>query len=237
MLAAVCGRFSMYEDTRRLADRFGVDEVVVDDVRARWNVAPSQPVVTIASSRDGRTRRMGEMRWGLVPFWAKDPSIGNRMINARAETLASSRAFAAAFETRRCIVPASGFYEWQRVEAGPGHRASRKPFYVHTADGEPLALAGLWEVWHDAEGRALRSCTVITTEPNALLAPVHDRMPAILAEGSWDRWLAPRPLTVEEHAAMLGPAPAGLLVLTEVGTEVNSPKNDGPGLVEPVDGS
>ena len=226
----------MYEDKRRLADRFHVDEVVPDDIPARWNVAPTQPVVTIASSRDGKTRRLGEMRWGLVPLWAKDPTIGNRMINARAETLSSSRAFHKAFETRRCIVPASGFYEWQKVEAGPGHRATRRPFHIRTQGGEPLALAGLWEVWYDAEDRPLRTCTVITTEPNALLAPIHDRMPVVLSEGSWDRWLAPEPLTGEEQAAMLGPAPDGLLVLTEVGTRVNSPKNEGPELIEPADG-
>lgn len=232
----VCGRFSMYEDRDHLAERFHVDETVLDDIPPRWNIAPTQPVVTIATSRDGRTRRLGEMRWGLVPSWAKDPSIANRMINARAEKLSSSKAFAKALETRRCIIPASGFYEWQKVEAAPGRRPKRKPFYVHTKDGEPLALAGLWEVWYDAEDKPMRSCTIITTEPNALLAPIHDRMPVILSEGSWDRWLAPEPLTEKQRGAMLRPAARGLLALTEVSTMVNSPENDGPKLVEPVAG-
>ncbi len=202
----MCGRFSLYEDKASLADRFGVDEVVPDGIPPRWNVAPTQPVVTIAPSRDGKRRRLGEMRWGLVPSWAKDPTIANRMINARAETLSTNNAFAKAFETRRCIIPASGFYEWQRLEAGPGRRAKRQPFYIHSKDARPLALAGLWEVWYDAEDKPLRTCTIITTEPNALLASVHDRMPVILSEESWDRWLAPEPLTKTEAATMLGPA-------------------------------
>jgi putative SOS response-associated peptidase YedK len=224
----------MYEDKRDLADRFHVDEMVLADIPPRWNVAPTQPVVTIASSRDGKTRRLGEMRWGLVPNWAKDPTIGNRMINARADKLRTSTAFAKAFETRRCIIPASGFYEWQKLEAGPGRKVARKPFYVHTKDGSPLALAGLWEVWYDAEDKPLRSCTIITTEPNAVVAPIHDRMPVVLPEGAWDRWLRPEPLTDKQQTDMLGPAPRRLLMLTEVGSAVNSPANDGPELVEPV---
>jgi putative SOS response-associated peptidase YedK len=232
----MCGRFSMYEDKDRLADYFQVDEVVLDDITPRWNVAPTQPVVTIATSRDGETRRLGEMRWGLVPSWAKDPSIGNRMINARADKLASSKAFAKALETRRCIIPASGFYEWQKVDAGPGRRARRRPFYVHAKGDEPLALAGLWEVWYDAEDKPMRSCTIITTDPNALLAPIHDRMPVVLSERYWNRWLAPEPLTDKQRKAMLEPAPRGLLTLTEVSTQVNSPENDGPELIEPVAG-
>jgi putative SOS response-associated peptidase YedK len=224
----------MYEDKQDLADRFEVDEVVLADVPPRWNVAPTQPVVTIASSRDGQTRRLGAMRWGLVPNWAKDPTSGNRMINARADTLRTSKAFAKAFLTRRCIIPASGFYEWQKIDAGPGRRPTRRPFYVHTGDGQPLALAGLWEVWYDAEDRPLRSCTIITTEPNDVVASVHDRMPVVLARETWDRWLAPEALTDAEGAAMLAPAPADLLLLTEVSSAVNSPANDGPELVEPV---
>jgi putative SOS response-associated peptidase YedK len=231
----MCGRFSMSEPKHHLADRFHVDEVVPDDFPPRWNVAPTQPVATIATSRDGQTRRLGEMRWGLVPSWAKDPAIGNRMINARADRLATNRAFAKAFATRRCIIPASGFYEWQKLEAAPGRRATRQPFFIHAKDAEPLALAGLWEIWHDAEDKPLRTCTIITTEPNDVLAPIHDRMPVLLSEAFWDRWLAPEPLSEDEATAMLGPAPDELLVLTRVGDQVNSPKNDGPELVEPVD--
>ena len=192
MLAVMCGRFSLYEDKASLVERFHVDEVVPDDFPPRWNVAPTQPVVTIASSRDGHTRRLGEMRWGLVPSWAKDPTIGNRMINARAETLTSSNAFRRAFETRRCIIPASGFYEWPKLDAEPGRRPKRTPFNVHTKDGEPLVLAGLWEVWHDAEDKPLHTCTIITTEPNTLLASAPRQDAGHLGRGDLGPLVGPR---------------------------------------------
>jgi putative SOS response-associated peptidase YedK len=228
----VSGRFSLYEETRRLADRFRVDEVTIDDVPARWNVAPTQPVLVVATSRDGRNRRLGQMRWGLVPTWARDPSIGNRLINARGESLHESRAFAKAYATRRCLVPASGFYEWQDVEHSTG-RSRRRPFHIHGRDGAPLALGGLWEVWRDAEGKALRTCTIVTTGPNALLVPIHGRMPVVLGEHLWDRWLAPEPLCEDDRTVMLAPAPDGLLVATPVGVGVNDPRNEGPELIEP----
>jgi putative SOS response-associated peptidase YedK len=230
----MCGRFSLYEPTDRLVDRFSVDEVVAEEIRPRWNVAPSQPVLAVNSSKDGEIRRLGTLRWGLVPWWADDPSIGNRLINARAETLSIRRAFRSAFERRRCLIPANGFYEWKQLE-GPGRRRARhQPFYIHSVDGSPLALGGLWEVWHDAEGRSLHTCTIITTEPNAAVAAVHDRMPLLVPAGSWDRWLAPEPLADREQATLLAPASDGLLVLDPVSTMVNSPRNEGPELIEPV---
>jgi putative SOS response-associated peptidase YedK len=230
----MCGRFSLYEPVEDLVERFAVDEVVTDEVVPRWNVAPSQGVLAVASSSDGSTRRLGTFRWGLVPSWAKDPSIGNRMVNARAETVAVSGAFRSAFQRRRCLLPASGFYEWQRREVAGARRPARRPFYLHAADGSPLALAGLWEVWHDAEGGALRTCTVITTRPNATLAPIHDRMPVIVPPSGWDRWLEPEPLRPDEREELLVPAPDDLLVADPVGDRVNSPRNDGPDLVTPV---
>jgi putative SOS response-associated peptidase YedK len=226
----VCGRFSLYESTSRLAERFSVDEVTTEDLPARWNVAPTQPVLAVASSKDGSTRRLGTLRWGLVPWWAKDPSIGSRFINARSETLLTSRAFRSAVETRRCLIPANGFYEWQKLEDLGGRKHSQ-PFYLHAADESPLALAGLWEIWRDAEGQALRTCTIITTKPNSTVAAVHDRMPVILDRQFWDRWLYPEPLTPEELEAMTLPAPEGELILDRVATLVNNVKNEGPELI------
>jgi putative SOS response-associated peptidase YedK len=226
----VCGRFSLYESTSRLAERFSVDEVTTEDLPARWNVAPTQPVLAVASSKDGSTRRLGTLRWGLVPWWAKDPSIGSRFINARSETLLTSRAFRSAVETRRCLIPANGFYEWQKLEDLGGRKRSQ-PFYLHAADESPLALAGLWEIWRDAEGHALRTCTIITTKPNSTVAAVHDRMPVILDRQFWDRWLYPEPLTGEELEAMTLPAPEGELILDRVATLVNNVKNEGPELI------
>lgn len=230
----MCGRFSLYEPTPDLLEWFGVDEVTAEEIGPRWNVAPTQPVLAVATSRDGTTRRLGALRWGLVPFWAKDPSIGNRLINARAETLTTSRAFRSAFERRRCLIPASGFYEWERREVPGQRRPRRQPFYLRAIDGEPLAMAGLWEVWHDAEGGSLRTCTVITTASNATVAPVHDRMPLLLLPSAWDRWLAPEPLTAGERDSLLVPAPDELLELYPVADLVNDPRHDGPALVEPV---
>jgi putative SOS response-associated peptidase YedK len=230
----VCGRFSLHDPVPDLVAEFAIDEVRVDDPLPHWNIAPTQPVLAVATSRDGSSRRLGELRWGLVPWWADDPSIGNRLINARAETLRTSRAFRAAFERRRCLIPASGFFEWQRVEGATGRRGARRPFYVHAADGTTLALGGLWEVWHDAEGRSLRTCTIVTTAPNRTVAPVHDRMPLVLPTAAWDRWLAPSALSDDEAARFLTPAPDDLLSLYPVSDRVNSPKEDSPELIEPL---
>jgi putative SOS response-associated peptidase YedK len=225
----MCGRFSQFSSVNDLVSTFSVDESLVDDeVRPRWNVAPTQQVLVVAASSDGATRRLGTMRWGLVPSWAKDPSIGNRMINARADKVASSGAFRSAFRRRRCIVPADGFYEWHKQVDEHGKKAPSIPFHIHAADRAPLALAGLWEVWRDAEGTPMRSFTIITIDPNTPMAKIHDRMPVILDPADWDRWLSPEPLDDEEQAAMLCPAPDELLLLDHVSTKVNNTRNEGP---------
>ncbi|MDA8392468.1 MAG: SOS response-associated peptidase [Actinomycetota bacterium] len=266
----MCGRFALHEPVEDLVARFSVDQVGpgVDREGPRWNVAPTQPVLVVSSGRDGQERRLWAPRWGLVPSWAPDPSVGNRMINARAETLGTSRAFRRAFASRRCLIPASGFYEWRKAggadrtgpagHAGSGGRTAplqtgsretrsgatrsrsgtrggaRQPFYVHSADGSPLALAGLWEVWHDAEEKPLYSCTIVTTAASSDLDQVHDRMPLVLPPEMWNRWLGPGPLNETEAAQLLAPPAPCLLVLQEVGSRVNSPANDGPDLIEPV---
>lgn len=232
----MCGRFTLDEPQEDLVERFAVTEVEpAVEVRPSWNIAPTQSIVAVTSDKEGVTRRLSSLRWGLVPWWAKDPAIGNRMVNARAETLAESRAYRSAFEKRRCLIPASGFYEWQKLDRSGGKRARSQPYYAQPADGSVLALAGLWESWHgDEDGDVLRTCTIITTGPNAALSAIHDRMPVILASDSWSRWLHPSPLDEEERTGLLVPAPEGLLVVSPVGEGVNKARNDGPELVEPV---
>jgi putative SOS response-associated peptidase YedK len=227
----MCGRFVQTSSTRTLAEHFDVDEVVVDDEPApSWNVAPRADVLTIVDKES--VRRLAPMRWGLVPPWAENPGIGDRMINARAETVLEKPAFRTAIERRRCIVPADGFYEWERV----GSR--KQPMYIRARSGTPLAFAGLWAVWRDAavpDGPWLRSCTIVTTDANATVAPVHDRMPVMLDRDAWDRWLD-RDLTDGEAVVdLLRPAPDDLLELWPVSPRVNSARNDDERLIERED--
>jgi putative SOS response-associated peptidase YedK len=228
----VCGRFSLYDPSDRVARAFAVDEIASGEPEARFNVAPSQQILSIVSSRDGETRRLGTLKWGLVPSWAKDRSIGNRLINARAETVGSASSFRRAFERRRCLVPANGFFEWfhdPEVKRGRG-----RPFFARPGDDLLLGLGGIWEVWHGPGDEILRTVAIITTIANDDLAPVHDRMPVIVERDDWSRWLAPEPLEVAEAGRLLRSAPPGRLALVEVADLVNDPKNDLPALLDPV---
>ncbi len=224
----MCGRFVQTASTAQLVDRFHVDELALDDpVAPSWNVAPRADVLTIVD-QDG-VRRMGRMRWGLVPSWAPDPSIGDRMINARAESVREKPAFRPAFERRRCIIPADGFYEWR---AGPGAR--RQPMFIGPRDGGSLAFAGLWEVWRDPDAPDaawLRTCAVVTTAANAVVAPIHDRMPVMLGATEWSDWLARDDADLAHLATLLDPAPDDLLTTWPVSTRVNSARNDDASLV------
>ena len=196
-----------------------------------WNVAPTQPVYVAATASDGR-RKLRALRWGLVPSWAKDPRIGSKLINARAETLAGRPAFRSLVGSRRGLFPVSGFYEWRR--AAQGTKAPKQPFYFCRADGEPLVFAALWDIWRDAEGQPWRTCTVVTCAANATMAPVHNRMPVVLPRQAWDEWLAPGPLGPGRLGELLVPAPDDLLEAYAVGVAVNSARNNGPELIQPV---
>jgi putative SOS response-associated peptidase YedK len=229
----MCGRYTLSASQDEIAEQFGVDDVVAGEAPPRYNVAPSQLVFAVAASADGSRRRLGELQWGLVPSWATDPSIGNRLVNARAETAATRPAFRGAFARRRCLLPASGYYEWQAGTAGGGARR-RIPFYFRRRDGRLLAIGGLWEVWHGPEDRTLRTCTILTTAANELGATVHDRMPVLVPEELWGPWLAPGPLDEAEREAAVAPVPDDLLVAVRVADRVNDPRNDGKELVEPV---
>jgi putative SOS response-associated peptidase YedK len=245
----MCGRFVSASSPALLAERFAVDEVTFDDDEPHYNVAP-RAIVPVVRERGGEHphRALSGLRWGLVPSWAKDPAVGDRQINARAETLTTKPAFKRAFERRRCIVPADGFYEWQAVTAPggkPSGKARKQPYFVHRRDGEPMAFAGLWEVWKAPEGFApidgmddegwLRTCLIVTTRANDSLAPIHDRMPVLLPGSAWDRWLDRDEQDVAALEALLVPAPDAWLEVYPVGTLVSDARNEGPELVRPVD--
>ena len=227
----MCGRYTSRTPAADLAAYFGVDEVVAPDLGARFNVAPTDETYAVAESSDGR--RLGTFRWGLVPFWAKDVKVGAKMINARAEGLVDKPAFRRPFERRRCIIPADGFYEWERVSA-----KRKQPWYITRADGKPMAFAGLWESWRPVKGSdegKIRSCVIITGEPNEAVARLHDRMPVMLPPEVWDVWLDPANDDVVSLQGLLVPAPSELLELVPVSTAVNTVTNDGPELIEPID--
>jgi putative SOS response-associated peptidase YedK len=256
----MCGRFVIAASPQLLADRFAVDEVQFDEHAPDFNVTPRAmvPIVRDRPARDDRPeqRVLSLVRWGLVPSWAEDPSIGDRLINARSETVATTRSYTTAFRKRRCIVPADAFYEWTsrtRESSAPrrdtpprpggarGKQAPRQPYLVHRRDGEPMALAGLWEIWrdervsdHDAPDAWLRTCTIITTSANRLLDPIHERMPVMLPRDAWDVWLDPTNRDVGALGTLLVPAPDELLEVYPVSTRVNKPDNNDASLVEPV---
>lgn len=234
----MCGRYVSATPPDQVAAYFGAEPPAEGAASGPWeanfNVAPTTGVLVVRD--DGAVRHLETMRWGLVPFWAKDPSIGSRMINARAETVAEKPAFRSALRKKRCIVPADGFYEWKKA-AGGGAKAPKQPMYIHRVDGEPLAFAGLWEVWRDPSDpdRELHTCTVLTTSANATMRPVHDRMPVILPPSAWDAWLDPAPAETDALLRHLVPAPDSLLTLHPVSTAVNNVRNRGPHLLDPVD--
>lgn len=218
----MCGRYSLRPiDPAQLRARFPVGETAVLEP-PHYNIAPGTDVLTVTTDAEGRPR--GErLRWGLVPGWAKDTRGGARMINARAETLRERSAFRFAFERFRCLIPADGFYEWQPI---PGERR-KQPVHVTRADGALFAFAGLWSVWHRGAPEELRSCTIITTAANALVAPVHDRMPVILPPQAEDAWLC-RETPPEELDRLLVGLTAREMALRPVGPAVNDARYDGP---------
>jgi len=195
-------------------------------MRARYNIAPMQDVPIIRRGPTG-LRELVEVRWGLVPRWAKDPAIGNRMINARAETLAEKPSFRTALKRHRCLLPADGFYEWKQTPSG-----GKQPIHIGMKDGAPFAFAGLFERWLSPAGEVLDTCTIITTQSNALLAPLHDRMPVIVAPDAFDRWLD---VANEDTAELFTPYPAEAMTYYPVSPRVNSVRNDDAKLIVRVD--
>lgn len=225
----MCGRTTATMSRYQAAEVLEVDVVDAPELPPSWNVAPTQPVYVAAVASDGR-RKLRAQRWGLVPNWAKDPRVGSKLINARAETLSSRPAFREAARRRRGLAVFDGFYEWRRA----GGRGKSQPYYFRRADGKPLTFAVIWDVWWDGEGQPLRSCSIITTSANGTMAPVHNRMPVILGPEHWDEWLRPAVLPPARLGTLLVPAPDDLLTAYPVGTAVNNAANNGPELIEPI---
>jgi len=245
----MCGRFVSSSSPDQIATYFDVDAVSEQllDRGPNFNTAPTTPVFVVLD--DGSSRRLDAFRWGLVPFWAKDPSIGNRMINARAETVAEKSAFKKSLAKRRCIIPADGFYEWTTDPT----TKKKQPYFIHRPDGEPYAFAGLWEEWKGPKDRAakdevarggdedlppvepLRSTTIITTSANERMSELHDRMPVILPRSAWDQWLSADEQDIDLIGKLLVPAPSELITFHPVSTEVNNARNKGEHLTDPVE--
>lgn len=222
----MCGRYALYADGEQLAWRFGTP--VPHPIVPRYNIAPSQPVLALRYNRGAKTREWTHFVWGLVPRWAQDVRVGNRMINARAESLREKPAFRNAYRYRRCIVPVSGFYEWKKVGR------AKQPYFVRPADNLPMGLAGLWETWSSPDGSELETCTIITTDANAVIHPLHSRMAVVLPPEAYEAWLNPdTPLGMLD--ALLHPAPDDMLMAYPVSPRVNSPAHDDPSLVVPLD--
>ena len=222
----MCGRYSLTKEGEEVARLFEL--LQPPPLAPRYNIAPSQPVVAVLHDADRDVRHWRHMHWGLVPHWSKDPAIGQRLINARSETAAQKPSFRSAMRYRRCLLPADGFYEWQRT-GGP----RRRPHHVTPADGGLFALAGLWEHWQGPNGEEIDSCAILTTVPNELMRPLHDRMPVIVPAADHRRWLDPGCQDAAAVAPLLAPLPAELMVVRPVGTYVNNPRNDGPRCIDP----
>ncbi len=222
----MCGRFVQYSDPEIYASHFQLD--VICQASPRYNVAPTQPVLAIRETDAGK-RELVPLRWGLVPSWSKGPDNRYSMINARAETVKSKPAYRNVFKHRRCLIPAEGFYEWKAGQGG------KTPFLIRRANGEPFAMAGLWERWHGAEGDTIESCTILVTDANALVHGIHDRMPVILGREDHAAWLDPANEDADGLLAMLKPADAAPWTVHPVSRQVNSPRNDRPDLLEPVE--
>jgi putative SOS response-associated peptidase YedK len=220
----MCGRFTRHHKPEEIAERFDV-EPIAEAAELRYNIAPSQ-IVPVIRQRDGR--EMIACKWGLVPYWSKDPKIGNKMINAKGETLAEKSSFKTALAKRRCLIPADGFYEWEKKENG-----QKQPIYIRLRDGALFAFAGLWEEWRSPEGEKLRTFTIITVEPNEMLAKVHNRMPAILKPEDEAVWLNSSSL-VTGVVQLLAPYPAAEMEYFPVSMAVNSPKLDEPSYIVPL---
>jgi putative SOS response-associated peptidase YedK len=213
----MCGRFTIMLMADEIQEQLDLGSVPAD-WRPRFNVAPTQPVGVVASAEN---RAVEWMRWGLIPSWAKNMEIGSHLINARSETVMEKPSFRAAFQRRRCFLLADGFYEWQKF---PGEKTPSQPFHFHRKDRKVFGLAGLWEIWRDPQGSDIRSCTILTTQANGIVSPVHDRMPVILSgEAMWQWISAGRP---EEHLALLRPYPDELMEAFPVGRMVNDPARD-----------
>ncbi len=214
------GRVTQFSERKELARLFGFDSDDVPDQLPRYNIAPTQ-LVAVVRLDDGQ-RSLKPLRWGLIPSWAKDAKIGHSLVNARSETVAEKPAFRAAFKSRRCLIPTTGFYEWVATGA-----KKKQPMHIGMRDGKPFALAGLWERWTSEDGTLVESCVILTTTANELVRPVHDRMPVILAPPDYETWVDPKTPSEQLHS-LLRPYTSGLMEAVPVGSYVSNARNEGP---------
>ena len=220
----MCGRFYLDVARDKLKAHYRLKRV--PKLVARFNISPSQDIAAIRESKEGR--ELAILHWGLIPSWAKDVKSHYSMINARAETVASKPAYRAAFRHRRCLIPVSGFYEWHPQDH------DKQPYAIQMKDGEPFSLAGLWEHWQGENGKTIESCAVIVTDANALLTPIHDRMPVIIATDDYETWLNPEMQDIDVLNALLYPYPAEYLQAFPVSRDVNNPAHDEPSCIKPI---
>ncbi len=222
----MCGRFTLANPPELLAEFFEL--AALPDITNRYNIAPTQSAPAILIGESGRERVHRELHWGLIPSWAKDSSIGSRMINARAETLSEKPSYRTAFKRRRCLIATDGFYEWKKTESG------KQPFCIRMSDDGVFAMAGLWERWSSPDGSQIDSCTVITTEPNELLAGIHNRMPVILTRDRFGEWLNPKNEDTQSLQTLLQSFPSDAMKHYPVSTRVNAPSNDDEDCIAPL---
>ncbi len=222
----MCGRFTLTVNPADLQDAFS-NYSFPEKFSPRFNIAPTQPVLAIPNDDKFKA---DFFVWGLIPMWAKDPSIGSRLINARGETLAEKPSFRGGYKYKRCLIPADGFYEWKAF----GEKKSKTPYFIHRKDRKPFAMAGLWDTWESPDGSSIKTCTIITTQPNELMGLIHDRMPVILHSRDYAKWLDPAPQTPENLQPLIKPFPADDMSAYPVSTLVNKTANDKPELVVPA---
>ena len=225
----MCGRFTLFEADNILSKEFGVSGI--PPLSPRYNISPSQPVAAVRAAPAGSGRELALLRWGLIPSWSKDPAIGNRLINARAETAREKPSFRNAFRRHRCLIPTNGFYEWQRQERG------KQPYFVRMRDDRLFAFAGLWDRWESPDKGLIETCTILTTAANAVLAPIHDRMPVILPPAEYARWLDPGLLDTDSLGPLLVPFPAEDMLALPVSPRVNAPTVDDEKCMAPLQGN
>ncbi len=225
----MCGRYTLSSPIEVVADLFSVDAGHAPAaLPPRYNLAPTQSAPVVRIARAGGPRTLELLRWGLIPSWAKEAEIGNRLINARAESLAEKPAYKSSFKKKRCLVAVDGFYEWK------AEGKVKQPYLIHRQDGRPFAFAGLWSSWKNPEGETVDTFTIVTTSPNGLLAPIHNRMPVILEPKDFDLWLDPRMEDTERLQALFGPGPEEGFEAVPVSRAVNNPGNDSPDCIEPL---
>ena len=221
----MCGRFTLRSSGESVAEAFDLPEV--PDLLPRFNIAPGQSVAVVREMPQAQDRQLAYLRWDLIPAWADDPSIGDRLVNARSETAATKPSFRRAFRSRRCLVVADGFYEWQKING------RRQPYFVGLQSDRPFGMAGLWERWEKG-GEPVESCTILTTDANELMQPIHERMPVIIPPEQYGLWLDPRCQDSEKLAKLLRPYPSTHMLAYRVSTAVNNPKNDVVKCVAPL---